>query len=114
MSTVSYIPISYFSENNIRYVFIDGTVCKQINECYATLQRQLSLPDYFGNNLDALEEVLSDLDWISEAEVKIIILNPSELLVNDADKKESFLDILNSCENEKLEIVYLGDSSINT
>lgn len=113
MSAVSNIPKSYFSEDNIRYVFIDGRTCKQLEDCYATLRQQLSLPDYFGNNLDALEEVLADLDWISEAEVKIIILNPSELLVDDADKKESFLDILNSCENEKLEIVYLGDDSIS-
>ncbi len=114
MSAISNIPMSYFSENNIRYVFIDGTVCKKIDDCYKTLQMQLSLPDYFGNNLDALEEVLSDLDWIREEKIKIIILNPSELLANEADKKESFLDIINSCENEKLEIVYLGNSSSNT
>lgn len=108
MSAISNIPKLYFSENNIRYVFIDGTFCKKINDCYATLQLQLSLPDYFGNNLDALEEVLSDLEWINERKVKIIILNQSELLLNDVNKKESFLDILNSCSNQKIEIIYLG------
>ena len=113
MSAISNIPISYFSENNTRYVFIDGTVCKKIDDCYKTLQLQLSLPDYFGNNLDALEEVLSDLEWISEEKVKIIILSQPELLMNDANKKESFLDILNSCSNDKLEIIYLATDSNN-
>mgnify|MGYP001548716761 FL=1 len=113
MSAISNIPKSYFSENNIRYVFIDGTVCKQIDGCYKTLQLQLSLPDYFGNNLDALEEVLSDLEWINEEKVRIIILNRPELLLNDANKKEFFLDILNSCSNEKIEIIYLGADNGN-
>ena len=113
MSAVSKIPMSYFSENNTRYVFIDGTICKQIDDCYKTLQLQLSLPDYFGNNLDALEEVLSDLEWIGEEKVKIIILSQPELLINDANKKESFLDILNSCSNDKIEIIYLAADSDN-
>lgn len=114
MSTILNFPEPYYSENNIRYVFIDGRSCKQIDDCYATLQKQLSLPDYFGNNLDALEEVLDDLDWIGEEKIKIIILNSFELLVNEADKRESFLDILNACENEKVEIIYLDDRSRNT
>jgi len=111
MSTILNFPEPYYSENNIRYVFLDGRSCKQTDDCYATLQKQLSLPDYFGNNLDALEEVVNDLDWIQEEKIKIIILNSSELLVNEAHKKESFLDILNECDNEKLEIIYLGDGS---
>ena len=107
MSFILNSSYSYFADDNIRYIFIDGKACKHIDDCYATLQQQLSLPDYFGNNLDALEEVLSDLDWIKEEKIRIIILNQSELLVNETNKKESFLDILNSCDNDKLEIIYL-------
>ena len=98
---------SYYTENNIRYVFIDGNTCKEINSCYATLQQQLSLPLYFGNNLDALEEVLSDLDWVTEHKVKIIILNVGGLLENDIQKKKDFLEILSSIENKILEIIVL-------
>ena len=114
MSDVINFSTPYFSENNVRYVFIDGRSCQQIEACYKSLQQQLSLPGYFGNNLDALEEVLSDLDWIKEAKVKIIILNLSELLTIDSHKKETFLAILNACENEKLEIVYLREGSAKT
>lgn len=111
MSTIINFSTPFFSENNIRYVFLDGRACKQIDDCYTTLRLQLSLPDYFGNNLDALEDVLSDLEWINEEKVRMIILNQSELLTIDSHKKESFLDILNSCDNEKLEIIYLSDGS---
>jgi RNAse (barnase) inhibitor barstar len=100
---------SYFAENNMRYVFIDGNLCDSTEKCYSTLKQQLSLPNYFGNNLDALEEVLSDLDWIHEEKIKIIILNSTELLAKNISTKNSFLDILNSCENKKIQIIYLGN-----
>lgn len=108
MSAVTNASANYYAENNTRYVFLDGNTCKQLDLCYATLQQQLSLPDYFGKNLDALDEVLADLDWIKEQKIKVIILNQDALLSNDLSKKSIFLDILNSCKNEKLEIIYLG------
>lgn len=107
MSNLFNAPESYYKENNTRYVFIDGNTCKEINSCYKSLQQQLSLPDYFGKNLDALEEMMSDLDWIKEDKVKIIILNEAGLLENNTEKKKDFLEILNSAENKKLEIIYL-------
>lgn len=113
MNPPLHISSSYFVENNIRYVFMDGNLCRSIEQCYVTLKQQLSLPDYFGNNLDALEEVLSDLDWINEEKIKIIILNSNGLLINDISKKKDFVEILNSCDNKKLEIIYLGEENKN-
>lgn len=111
MSVVFNNPVPYFSENNIRHVFIDGNSCTTIEQCYQTLQQQLSIPDYFGHNLDALEEVLADLDWIEEGKIKIIVLNSGSLLSDDKEKKADFLDILNSSKNEKMEIIYLGKTN---
>lgn len=110
MSNVFNAPESYYKENNTRFVFLDGNTCKEIISCYQSLQQQLSLPGYFGNNLDALEEMMSDLDWIKEDKVKIIILNKAGLLENNKEKKNDFLEILNSAENGKLEIIYLNNS----
>ena len=75
MSNVKKISNSYYKTNNERLVFIDGNACDTLDKCYASLVQQLSLPDYFGFNLDALEEVLSDLNWVKEEKVHIIILN---------------------------------------
>lgn len=111
MSEIKKIPSDFFVEKNIRYVFIDGSLCQSIEQCYTTLKVQLSLPDYFGNNLDALEEVLSDLDWIDEGKIKIIILQTGLLMTKDISKKKDFLEILNSCDNKKIEIIYLGEET---
>lgn len=111
MSTILNLSSPYYIENDTRYVFLDGQYCKTMHQCYSSLQAQLSFPDYFGNNLDALEEVLNDLDWINETVIKFIILNTKKLLAEDISKKNAFIDILNSSENEKLQIIYLGEEN---
>jgi RNAse (barnase) inhibitor barstar len=106
--TKSNIPANYYTENKTRYVFIDGAGFQQMEMLYKSLQQQLSLPAGFGNNLDALEEMLADLDWIKEEKVKIILLNSTALLANLPQKKQAFIEVLKSCDNPKLEIVMLG------
>jgi RNAse (barnase) inhibitor barstar len=98
---------SYYSTNNIRFVFLDGAANDTLGKCFNTLQNQLSIPDYFGHNLDALEEVLADLEWVEEQSIHLVIYNKNALLQQEVEKKELFLDILNTCENERLEIFYI-------
>ncbi len=109
MAKFKNIPADYYNENNVRYVFIDGNTCDTIDKCYTTLQQQLSIPDYFGLNLDALEEVLADLEWVGEAKIIIIILNKQALLQNNETIKNAFLDILQKNDNDKVQIIYLGE-----
>ena len=101
---------NYYSENNTRFVFIDGKCCTHLKDCYAALQEQLSLPDYFGHNLDALDEMLADLDWVEEEEVKIIISHLELLLIYEPLIKQDFLEVLEFCDNEKVSVVYLSFS----
>jgi RNAse (barnase) inhibitor barstar len=98
---------SYYKNNNTRFVFLDGNTCDTIDKCYITLQQQLSIPDYFGHNLDALEEVLADLEWVTEEKVQIIVLNKEQLMVNTIDKKDAFLQILENVDNEMIELVFI-------
>jgi RNAse (barnase) inhibitor barstar len=107
MHAVKHLPLSYYSENDTRYVFLDGVACNTLSDCYDILQQQLSLPGYFGRNLDALDEVLSDLDWIPEKTIKIIIANSNQLLDSEANKRKDFLDTINSTDNDRVEIIYL-------
>ncbi len=111
MSAIINITTSYYTENNTRYVFLDGVSCKEMEDCYRALERQLSIPGYFGRNLDALEEVLNDLDWIAEEKIKIIIADIPSLLENDLKKKDNFLEILHTASNPAIEIIYLGKAA---
>jgi RNAse (barnase) inhibitor barstar len=108
MSNIKNMKATYFVNNNERYVFIDGNTCDNLDKCYTTLQQQLSIPNYFGNNLDALEEVLADMEWIAEDTVHIIIINEKELLKNDLQSKDAFMDIIKHNDNIKISVTLLG------
>lgn len=110
MKTIKHTSDPYYSTDKTRYAFIDGMACTNITKAYQRLQEQLSFPDYFGHNLDSLDEVLSDLDWISKPRIRLIITDiPNLLREEDAEKKESFLDVINEHENERLEVVFFGE-----
>lgn len=97
-----------YNNNNTRLVFIDGTSIDTLPKLYTTLQVQLSIPSYFGHNLDALEEVLHDLEWVQQQNIHFIILQPSTLLSTDAAAKQSLLDILSSLHNNKYTVTICG------
>lgn len=110
MSNIKKIATEYYKVNNERIVFIDGNTCDTIEKCYTTLQQQLSIPEYFGFNLDALEEVLADAEWIEEEKIHIIILNENELLKNDLLRKDAFMDIITNTDNKKMTVTILGNA----
>jgi RNAse (barnase) inhibitor barstar len=95
---------SFYTSGNTRYAFIDGLLCDTIDKVYATLQSQLSIPDYFGHNLDALEEVLADLEWVEEKKIKLVVINTAALLANDSVLKGELLSILENNDSRRLEI----------
>ncbi len=108
MSTITNNSNKFYSNQNIRFVFIDGNANDTIDKCYNTLTQQLSIPDYFGNNLDALEEVMHDLEWIEEEQIKIVIFNAEKLLANDLAFRKDFIEIIEGTELDNLEVVYVG------
>ncbi len=108
MSKINNSSTLYFVKNNTRMVFVDGNFCDTIEKCYTTLQQQLLIPDYFGHNLDALEEVIADVEWIEEEKIEIIILNTDALLQNDTTYKNDFLDIICNNDNPKIEVHLLN------
>ncbi len=99
----------FFVDNNTRYVFIEGETNTTLEKCYATLQKQLSIPEYFGNNLDALEEIINDLEWIEEKQIVVIISATDLLLSDDESRKNDFLEILETSSLENFSLVYLKD-----
>lgn len=75
-------------------VIIDFKKIKTDEDFYSALSRKIELPDYFGNNLDALYDVISgDL----KMPLKIQLINLSSL---KAKRFQHLLDTLNELKEE--------------
>ncbi len=79
-------------------ILINGEKCNTKESLFAEFSKKLDFPDYFGNNWDSFEEILSD--W--EANSKIILYNFEEILKEDLENQAIFNDIIQgyNAENE--------------
>lgn len=65
------------------------------NELYNELSSKLDFPDYFGRNLNALLDMLCDLEWLSRESYIILIHDAEFLLSNESsDAFAGFLETL--------------------
>jgi len=63
-------------------------------ELLKVLQRELFLPTYFGQNWNALDECLRDLNWMEDREVTIIHEDMPNLLLCD---QIAYVEVLDYC-----------------
>ena len=83
------------STDEIFVAKINGMKTKSLKKLYKKVCKKLNFPDYFGHNLDALADCLSDLSWIEQPNVKLCIRNKEALLANeDEETRESVWEIL--------------------
>ena len=73
---------------------IKGRHCKTPASLFAEFARALEFPDYFGHNWDALEECLTDLEWLPAKGYILLITDAAHVLSNDEAEYETFLEIL--------------------
>lgn len=93
-------------------ILIDGEACVEIDGKKTTTLRSffdaiseaMHFPDYFGFNLDSLDELLNDLSWIEDKKLLVYIYNSDSFLINERSesKKLTLLDMLDAiCEDWK-------------
>src|SRR5262245_19281893 len=73
---------------------IKGRHCQTPAKLFAECAQVLEFPDYFGQNWDALEECLADLEWLSAKGYILLITDAEGLLPDDQEEYETFLEIL--------------------
>ncbi len=90
---------------------LDGSVMSTLDEMYQEFSSVLQFPDYFGNNFNALEECLTDLEWLSATGYLLIFKNAEHLLEKEQDDVlEGFLSILSEAGEEWARPVRQGEA----
>jgi len=80
--------------NEFALKVIHGTKCQTTDGLLTECARALDFPDYFGHNWDALEECLTDLEWLPAKGYVLLITEAVHVLPNDETEYETFLEIL--------------------
>jgi len=73
---------------------IQGAKCRTAAGLLTECARVLDFPDYFGHNWDALEECLTDLEWLPAKGYILLFTDAAHVLPNDETEYETFLEIL--------------------
>lgn len=82
-------------------VIIDGEHIDTLEKFYASIASQLKFPANFGNNFDAFDEMMNDLDWLEENYIYFIFRNYDLFLVEENDEaREILLTILDDASSE--------------
>lgn len=76
-------------------VRLDGNRCRSRAEFLREIGVALRFPSYYGENWDALEECIYDLEWLPDAQINLIVENADQLLASEPERQlEIFVDIL--------------------
>jgi RNAse (barnase) inhibitor barstar len=87
-----------------RIAQIDGQKAHTLRGFYEELANALDFPEYFGFNLDSLDEMLNDLSWVNESKIAIYVTNSEQFIKKERnpDKLPTILDLLDAtCEDWK-------------
>lgn len=103
---------------------IDGRQSKTLRQFYEHIARTMEFPDYFGFNLDSLDELLNDLDWIEDEKIALYFTHADQLISQERDPKKlaSLLNLLDATaedwkwvdeadEVERKELIILFDNT---
>jgi ribonuclease inhibitor len=89
----------------MKEIWLNGAKMTDRESAHSYLKRKLSLPDYYGNNLDALWDYLST-DFSPK---RIVIYNLDNLIANLGSYGESIINLLQEVarENEFIDLKIL-------
>lgn len=83
---------------------IDGKDCQTLRDFYENIAKIMHFPDYFGFNLDSLDELLNDLSWIEDEKLLLHVSNSELFLCKERTESKIFtlLDLIDAtCEDWK-------------
>lgn len=82
-------------------VVFDASKMKDIDGLYERFSEAFKFPEYFGRNLNSLDECLNDLDWLPAPGYVVTIRNHNSLLRDEhPEVRASLLEILENAGEE--------------
>ena len=79
---------------------LDGQRCETKQQLFSEYARQFEFPDYFGENWDAFEECLSDLEWKPSKGYLTLLHHGERVLSKQEEEFTTFIAILQSIGEE--------------
>lgn len=80
---------------------IRGDKCKTVDDLFDEFSAVFQFPHYFGENWDAFNECLNDLEWMRYDSYVLFISNINDLLAVDGEEEfKTFLSIIDDVANE--------------
>lgn len=73
---------------------IKGGKCRTPSGLFAEFAQVLKFPDYFGENWDALEECLADLEWLPAKGYVLLFTDAEKILPDDEEDFATFLEVM--------------------
>ncbi len=96
MSNFTFLKTGLKPETVGASVILDGAQITNFAIFHKTIASLLHFPDYYGNNLDALDEVLNDMEFSPLKNIQIVFRNYDKLLSDEPhEKKIALLQVLN-------------------
>jgi RNAse (barnase) inhibitor barstar len=101
---------------------LDSNKTQTLRGFYEEMADALEFPEYFGFNLDSLDELLNDLSWLEDERIAIYVADSESFISKERnpEKLASLLDVLDAtCEDwrwveegeEHKELIFLFNDS---
>ncbi|MBW4692031.1 MAG: barstar family protein [Lyngbya sp. HA4199-MV5] len=94
ISTDALVTLS--QKQGARLFYLNGAGISDKTEFLQAIATAMSFPDYFGQNWDALEDCLTDLDWLNGDRIVLLYDQPDRFAQADSSEWLVALDILRS------------------
>lgn len=79
------------SDSQYYIAVIDGSRDRTVKSFLKNIGKVFKFPSYYGNNLNALNDCLNDLEWIDKPNYLLIIKNSKEFLSKESEEARSHI-----------------------
>ena len=87
--------LNYEKQSEFAIRVVRGNKMRRLADLYDEFAAALQFPDYFGGNWDALDECLTDLDWLPAAGYVLFVSNAVEVLREEPENQfVTFVSVL--------------------